>query len=128
MIIIRGASGSGKSTFASIFPDATVCEADKFFLDEKGKYNFNQELLGQAHSACWYSFMDAVKANKDLIIVSNTNTRESEFNGYKDYAEKHGYKVFVVILENRHGGKNCHGVPDQTLEKQKDRIKSSIKL
>jgi hypothetical protein len=45
---------------------------------------------------------------------------------YYDLAAKYGYKVFSIIVENRHGGKNVHGVPDEKLEIMKNRF--SIKL
>ena len=35
-------------------------------------------------------------------------------------------RPFSLIVENRHGGKNVHGVPDETLEKMEQRF--SIKL
>jgi hypothetical protein len=45
---------------------------------------------------------------------------------YFKLAEKYGYKVFSLIVENRHGGVNQHGVPKEKLEQMKDRF--SIKL
>jgi hypothetical protein len=41
-------------------------------------------------------------------------------------AKKYGYTVFTLIVENRHGGKNTHGVPDDKLQIMKDRFQ--IKL
>ena len=40
--------------------------------------------------------------------------------------EKYGYMVISLVVENRHGGKNIHGVPEVTLEKMEGRF--SIKL
>jgi hypothetical protein len=34
--------------------------------------------------------------------------------------------VFTIIVENRHGGKNVHGVPDDILEKMKGRFEISL--
>jgi hypothetical protein len=45
---------------------------------------------------------------------------------YYDLAEKYGYRVYSLIVENRHGGVNEHGVPQETLEKMKNRFE--IKL
>jgi hypothetical protein len=45
---------------------------------------------------------------------------------YVDLAEKYGYRVFSVIVENRHGSSNVHGVPDEVIEKMKERFE--IKL
>jgi hypothetical protein len=34
--------------------------------------------------------------------------------------------VFSIIVENRHGGVNQHGVPDEKLQKMKDRFEVSL--
>jgi hypothetical protein len=41
-------------------------------------------------------------------------------------AEKYGYMVFTVIVENRHGGVNQHGVPDVKLAQMKNRFEISL--
>jgi hypothetical protein len=41
---------------------------------------------------------------------------------YYDLAEKYEYRVFSIVIENRHGNKNLHGVPDDTLKRMKDRF------
>lgn len=60
------------------------------------------------------------------IVVSNTFTQEWEMEPYFKLAEKYGYTVFSVIVENRHGGKNEHGVPEEKVQVMKDRFQ--IKL
>jgi hypothetical protein len=45
---------------------------------------------------------------------------------YFDLAEKYGYRVYSLICENRHGGVNEHNVPQEVLEKMKNRFE--IKL
>jgi hypothetical protein len=34
--------------------------------------------------------------------------------------------VFTVIVENRHGGKNIHGVPEDKLQIMKDRFEVKL--
>jgi hypothetical protein len=41
-------------------------------------------------------------------------------------AESWGYRVYSIIVENRHGGVNEHGVPEEKLEQMKNRFE--IKL
>ena len=65
----------------------------------------NQVLLTQKN--------ELTLANKTQI--ANQFTPEIE-KLQKKVAEKYGYTVFTVIVENRHGGKNVHGVPDDKLE------------
>ena len=60
------------------------------------------------------------------IIVSNTFTQEWEMEAYYTLAKQWGYKVFSIIVENRHGGVNEHGVPEDKIELMKNRFE--IKL
>jgi hypothetical protein len=45
---------------------------------------------------------------------------------YFKLAEKYGYKVISLIVENRHNGKNIHGVPDDKIQIMKDRFQISL--
>jgi 50S ribosomal subunit-associated GTPase HflX len=69
---------------------------------------------------------DGLQVNVDKIVVSNTFTQEWEMEPYFELAKKYGYKVFTVIVENRHGGTNEHNVPEDKIEQMKNRF--SIKL
>jgi hypothetical protein len=60
------------------------------------------------------------------IVVSNTATTERELEPYLKLAKSYGYIVVSLIVENRHGNKSVHGVPDETLEKMRKRF--SVKL
>jgi hypothetical protein len=62
----------------------------------------------------------------NVIVVSNTFTQEWEMQPYFDMAENFDYKVFSVIVENRHGGINQHGVPEDKIELMRNRFE--IKL
>jgi predicted kinase len=134
LYIIRGVPGSGKSTFAKelVGADFLVCEADKYFVDREGNYKFDGSKLKEAHEWCRdrvETFMEDSLLNDQFyrrIAVSNTFTREWEMQAYVDLAEKYGYRVFSVIVENRHGSSNVHGVPDEVIEKMKERFE--IKL
>jgi hypothetical protein len=60
------------------------------------------------------------------VAVSNTFTQEWEMETYYKLAEQYGYTVYSLIVENRHGGVNEHGVPEETIEKMRNRFE--IKL
>lgn len=60
------------------------------------------------------------------IAVSNTFTQEWEMIPYFFMAEKYGYNVFTLIVENRHGGKNVHNCPEDKIEIMRNRFE--IKL
>ena len=133
LFLVRGLPGSGKTSFASaIWNDYAVCEADKFFYDKEGNYNFDPTKLKEAHAWCKNeveSKMIEHQNNQQYypeIAVSNTFTQEWEMEDYFKLAEKYGYKVVSLIIENRHGGQNVHGVPEDKLQIMKDRFQ--IKL
>jgi predicted kinase len=133
LFLIRGLPGSGKSTFARhIWNEYAVCEADKFFYDKEGNYNFDPSKLKDAHAWCKNEVEIRMKDHQvnnqyyPEISVSNTFTQEWEMKDYYELAEKYGYKVVSLIVENRHGGKNLHGVPDDKLEIMRNRFE--IKL
>jgi len=111
LFIIRGIVGSGKSTFANIIVDnVAVCEADQYFIDkETGEYKFNPDKIKIAHQWCKDEVENRMKQNQDTygldyseIAVSNTFTQEWEMEPYFKLAEKYGYRVFSLIVENRH--------------------------
>jgi predicted kinase len=133
LTLLRGVPGSGKSTFANLmWTEYAICEADKFFYDKEGNYNFDPSRLKDAHEWCRFHVETRMKDNQvnpqyyPEIVVSNTFTMEWEMEAYYKLAEQYGYTVFSLIVENRHGGVNKHGVPDDKLEQMKNRFE--IKL
>jgi predicted kinase len=124
LILLRGLPGSGKSTLAKTL-GGPVFEADNFFMFE-GEYKFNPSLLSVAHSHCQNQTQVAMLDEHEKIIVSNTFTQEWEMKAYYELAEKYGYRVHSVIVENRHGGVNEHGVPEDKLEVMKKRFEVKL--
>jgi hypothetical protein len=64
--------------------------------------------------------------NVDKIAVSNTFTQEWEMVPYFEMAKRHGYKVFSIVVENRHGGTNVHEVPEEKLEQMRNRFEFKL--
>jgi len=135
LYIVRGIPGSGKSTFAKrlVGEDFLVCEADKYFIDKKtGEYNFDVTKIKEAHKFCQdtvETYMKDSLVNDQFyreIAVSNTFTQEWEMEEYFKLAEKYGYMVFTIIVENRHGGVNQHGVPSDKLEQMRNRFEVKL--
>jgi len=126
-IILRGCSGAGKTTFCNLMPNALVCCADDYFTDKDGNYNWYSQGLGEAHAYCWNQFVDALGTDKD-IIIANVNAKAADWNKYVDQAKNLGFIVTFVVLENRHGGKDVHNVPEVTLERQEKTIRENLKL
>jgi predicted kinase len=125
LYIVRGIPGSGKSTFAKTLT-SNVFEADHYFYDNDGNYNFIPSEIKQAHKECQDFVRYAMESSIEKIAVSNTFTQEWEMKPYFEMAKEYGYKVFSVIVENRHGNTNEHNVPEEKIEQMKNRF--NIKL
>ena len=126
LILLRGVPGSGKSTAAKLFDKALHFEADMYFLDSDGNYQFDASKIKNAHNWCRDSVMDAMKEGHPIVVVSNTFTQEWEMNVYYLLAEELGYRVISMIVENRHAGKNIHGCPDDKIEQMRNRFEFKL--
>ena len=121
LYIVRGIPGSGKSTLAKTLGGQHY-EADMFFIDENGVYNFDFTKIKDAHQWCQGFVKTDMVLEYPKIVVSNTFTQEWEMQPYIDMAKEHNYMVFTIILENVHGGKNIHNVPDDRIKQMKERF------
>ena len=129
LYIVRGVPGSGKSTFAKTL-GGTHFETDNYFMID-GEYKFDFTKIKEAHNWCLSEVSNAMLLNyttgiNEKIVVSNTFTQEWEMEPYFEMAKEWGYTVFTVVVENRHGGENQHGVPEDKLEIMRNRFE--IKL
>ncbi len=130
IIILRGVSGSGKSTAAKLFGgNVEICCSDDFFTSPDGEYNFTPSRLPDAHEYCRGVFMKALEnEDVDTIVVTNTNSREQEFHFYDEKAKEVGASIFYFVIENRHGNKDIHNVPIDAKSRQLNNIINSLKL
>jgi len=129
LILLRGLPGSGKSTLAKMLvgnKDYCHIEADMYFIDWEGNYKFNPLQINDAHAWCQSEIEFIMSYGHSTAVVSNTFTQEWEMEAYYELAEKYGYRVTSLIVENRHGGVNMHGVPEDKVELMKKRFE--IKL
>lgn len=125
--ILRGISGSGKSTYIKNNLDASsvVCSADHFFIDSAGTYNFDPTKLGLAHSECKKKFKKALTFGAPSVVVDNTNTTIREMAYYVETAKAFGYQVNFVRLEvpvEVCAKRNAHGVPFDAVKRMSDRM------
>jgi predicted kinase len=132
LILLRGIPGSGKSTLGEIILQTTqqqkpdVLSADNFFVDENGVYNFDSTKLKEAHNMCQQKCAERMRLEFSKIVVANTFTQEWEMQPYFEMAKRYGYRIHTIIVENRHGSKNVHNVPDDKLGQMKDRFEISL--
>lgn len=128
VFIMRGVSGSGKSTIAraiqKVYPSAVLCSADDYFMRE-GEYHFSADDLGSAHKYCQRLAEEAVRKDSNVIIIDNTNVKRWEMKFYMDLARQHLYRTVIVEpkLDWRNNpsllaSRNTHDVDENTIRKK----------
>jgi predicted kinase len=128
LILVRGLPGSGKTTLSHIILqlpsnlEQEVLSADDFFENEDGEYNFDVSKIKEAHNYCQFRCSERMRQEKSRIVVANTFTQEWEMEVYFDMAKRYNYRVHTIIVENRHGSQNTHGVTEDKLKQMKDRF------
>ena len=131
LYILRGVPGCGKTTVANTLTLSEtvgkICEADRFFIED-GVYKFDVNRLSAAHEWCRNQCRAAMESQVPVIVISNTNITPKEFSPYESMAEVYRYRVFHVIVENHHGGKDVHGVPENTLIRMENNLRANIHL
>jgi len=130
LILVRGVSGAGKSTIADMMDwlgHRTVSFSTDDMFMVNGDYKFDPSKLGEYHAATVQKVRDVMIARYEIkipetIIVHNTFTQEWEMKPYFELAEEFNWRVHTIIVENRHGSKSIHDVPDDVVKAQKERF------
>lgn len=118
LIILRGLPGSGKSHICKINTMWTyICSADDYFM-KSGQYEFNKNLLDQAHQYCFQKVKNGLDLNENIIVVDNTNSTQKEYIKYKKIASYYNYNVVVIEIYCKDrdqaimfASRNSHQVP-----------------
>ena len=127
LLLVRGVSGSGKTTFIEEFiKNVSLSIATDDFFYNDGVYLFNRDYLAEYHQRCIESVISEMESPSTegycKIVVHNTFVKEWEMQPYFDLAEKYGYNVCTIIIENRHKSNSVHDVPKDTIKAQRDRF------
>lgn len=117
LYIVRGLPGSGKSTYARGFGRFHV-EADMFHWKD-GLYQFNPSRSHLGHEWCQRMVFSAMEQGLD-VVVSNTFTQKWEMQPYLNLANKAEYKVTICRMNHDYG--TLHGVPEEVMNKMRDRF------
>jgi hypothetical protein len=138
--ILRGCSGSGKSTYiAKNFPGAYVVSSDHYFMVDVGhgqeRYVFDPMKLGESHGQCLRFFIEecqemagqfGAKVGPDAVLaVDNTNTQVAELAPYAAIAAAYKIPFEIITLDvdpKVAAARNTHGVPLRSVERQYSRM------
>ncbi|MBD1556789.1 ATP-binding protein [Vibrio sp. S9_S30] len=115
LILVRGLPGSGKSTYAKSLSIHHV-EADMYFVNQQGTYQFNPDELQQAHRWCQEQTEHVLKEGRD-VVVSNTFVERWEMNPYLNMASQLNANVEIVVCNGNFT--SVHDVPSRTVKKMK---------
>jgi len=124
LIIIRGISGSGKSTLSKqLIGNGFAFSTDDFFMSD-GEYNYDPDLIGNAHLWNINRVKTAMQNGINPIIVDNTNVHNWEMKPYVEQALKFKYEVEFAEPNtpwkfniDELTKRNKHGVPKEVIEK-----------
>ena len=121
LIIVRGLQGSGKSTVGKLFDTKAICSADDYFMRD-GKYKWYGHMLPTAHAWCIRKCRRFMKKQAPRIVIDNTAVKARDLVPYNDLARQFGYMVHTIIVENRHGGVNSHDVPEEAIDRLREKF------
>lgn len=117
LYLIRGLPGSGKSTFAATLADSLDCnhyEHDQYLFTEEGEYLWTEKRMAYAFRQCLRD-TEATMIEGEPVVVSNVFPTGRAMKNYRKLAEKYGYRITYIVVENRRGGVNIHNVPEEAL-------------
>ena len=126
LILIRGVPGAGKTTLAHAFDGYIRVAADDWF-STFNRGDFDASKLGEAHGWCQSKTFEFLNLGIG-VVVHNTFTTERELKPYIDFAKEHGHTFTVIVVENRHGNKSVHNVPEEKVNQMRERLRGSIQL
>jgi len=130
LVIMRGPSGAGKTTWAKQqYPKSVICSANDYFIEHNGEYIFKPEQLTEAHAICfekanWY--LKKQRGDKNVVVIDNTNTMLHEMSPYIMLGQLYSVDEIEIVQIFCHASvafeRNTHGVPERTVRKQAARL------
>ena len=130
LTLVRGISGSGKSTMAEVIrqglgQDSEMFAADDYFMVD-GEYRFDPSSLPKAHAWCLEQVRLALSTGV-CAVAHNTFTQRWEMQPYVELAKEMGVRLSVVSVYD--GGctdeelaeRNSHGVPLDAIKRMRER-------
>jgi predicted kinase len=118
LVLIRGLPGSGKSTMAKNMEPTHHFEADMYFMDSAGNYNYDGSKIKDAHEWCFNSTKDALIQSigtSSIVVVSNTFVKHWEMSRYIELAKELSVPITVWVAKGKY--ENVHSVPEEVINR-----------
>jgi len=133
LFLIRGVPGAGKTSFVEqILADNMAIQShcsvsiatDDYFYNSDGDYEWDGNLLKTNHEACQAQVEEWMmnKITTKIFIHNTFSVYDPDMKPYHDLKDKYNWFLFSVIVENRHGGMNIHGVDPRKVKAMKQRF------
>lgn len=135
-LILRGISGSGKSSFSRLLESLCIqnnvsqsihSTDTKFMVD--GEYKFDAILLRKHHNLNFQESRQSMIKGTNLILIDNCSLRQRDFRHYAEEARLQGYLVAEVIFYpdtlEVHYARNLHSLPKEALQGMLDKFNST---
>jgi predicted kinase len=94
-------------------------------VDLDGNWIWSHEVVLAAHAVCKRAFNEAIAAGEPLIVVDNQNLQKQHRQHYLDWARKHNYECFIVVLDcdlTEAQKRSIHGVTPNGIIRQNQRL------
>ncbi len=99
LYVVRGPFGTGKTEFARTITDNVVSSWDYYM--QYGENKWNEKLKPHADKHCITQTERLMEKGTESIAVTSSFSTNSDIDVYYELAEKYGYKVFCLVMDNR---------------------------
>ena len=135
IILVRGLTGSGKTTLADLIigddENKISVSSDDFFTDEAG-FTFDHTKVKESHEWCKNKTLEYIKDGYEVVVVHNVFSRKWECDPYLEMAKENDCTIHVINLYD--GGlndaelsnRNIHNVPSHVIQAQRKRWEKDI--
>ena len=96
LYMMRGVSGSGKSTMAkTLVGNGVILSTDDFWIQD-GVYVYDKARIGEAHRWNEERAFRAFEEGVSPVVIDNTNITAFYMRSYVEVALRFGYEVVIV--------------------------------
>lgn len=138
LLLMRGAMGSGKSTWIQEqgLKPYTLCADDIRLLCQSPVLDINgtQKISQKNEKIVWstlFNILETRMKRGEFTVIDATNTKTSEMNRYKDLAKKYRYRIYCVdmtdvpieVAKSRNAGRDpIKFVPEEAIDRAYSRF------